>query len=296
MTRFRPRDEGELAKLVTWAAGEGEALEVIGHGTKRALGRPIETPHVLDTTGFAGVRSYEPEELVLTAGAATPMAEVARVLQSAQQMLAFEPGDWGPLFGAAAGEQTLGGVLACNLAGSRRVKFGAARDHLLGFHAVSGRGEAFKAGGRVVKNVTGYDLSKLMAGSYGTLAVLTEVTVKVLPGPEATQTLLVPALDAGRAVAAMTSALNSPHEVSGAAHLPAGVLSDKAMTLLRIEGHGPSVLARSEALRHELEDFGAIEVLGGDAARAPWVSLASLDFLARDADRVIWRLSVAPQA
>src|SRR5579864_1210814 len=220
MTRFRPRDEGELAKLVTWAAGEGEALEVIGQGTKRGLGRPVEAPHLLDTTAFAGVRSYEPEELVLTAGAATSMAEIARVLDSAQQMLAFEPGDWGLLLSGDAGRQTLAGVLACNLAGPRRIKYGAARDHLLGFRAVSGRGEAFKAGGRVVKNVTGYDLSKLMAGSYGTLAVMTEVSVKVLPKAEATGTLVLSGLDDECALAALTHALNSPHEVSGAAHLP----------------------------------------------------------------------------
>src|SRR5579864_875465 len=296
MTRFRPRDEGELAKLVTWAAGEGEALEVIGQGTKRGLGRPVEAPHLLDTTAFAGVRSYEPEELVLTAGAATSMAEIARVLDSAQQMLAFEPGDWGLLLSGDAGRQTLAGVLACNLAGPRRIKYGAARDHLLGFRAVSGRGEAFKAGGRVVKNVTGYDLSKLMAGSYGTLAVMTEVSVKVLPRPEETRTLLIPGLAPARAVAAMTVALNSPHEVSGAAHLPAGLVSDRAVTLLRIEGHGPSVEARAAALTQDFEGLGAVEFLGGEAARAPWTSLASLDFFACDPDRVIWRVSVAPQA
>jgi glycolate oxidase FAD binding subunit len=296
VTEFRPRDEGELAKLVTWAAGEGEALEVMSHGTKRGFGRPVEAPHRLDLAAFSGVRSYEPEELVLTAGAATPMTEIARVLESAQQMLAFEPGDWGPLLGADAKRQSLGGVIATNLAGPRRIKYGAARDHLLGFHAVSGRGDAFKAGGRVVKNVTGYDLCKLLAGSFGTLAVMTEVTVKVLPRPEATRTVLLPGLDADGAVGVMTQALNSPHEVSGAAHLPAGLWRDRATTLLRVEGHGPSVEARSEALRRELSVHGETEIVGSDAGRAPWTSLASLDFLAHDADRIVWRLSVAPQS
>ncbi|HUK09993.1 MAG TPA: glycolate oxidase subunit GlcE [Stellaceae bacterium] len=296
MTRFRPQDEGELVKLVAWAAGEGEALEVLARSTKRALGRPVEAPHVLDVAAFSGVRSYEPEELVLTAGAATPMAEIARVLESAQQMLAFEPGDWGPLLGADGGRQTLSGVLAANLAGPRRIKYGAARDHLLGFHAVSGRGEAFKAGGRVVKNVTGYDLSKLMAGSFGTLAVLTEVTVKVLPRPEETRTLLLAGLGAEPAVAAMTQALQSPHEVSGAAHIPSDGSGARSTTLLRVEGHKPSVEARSEALRRELGEFASVEFLDGAAALTPWRSLADLDFFAGDQSRVVWRLSVAPQA
>src|SRR5215831_19347633 len=191
MPRFRPKDGPELARLISWAQGDGEALEVIAGGSKRGLGRPVAAPHILDVTAFEGLEAYEPEELVLTAKPGTPLAEIESLLERSQQMLAFEPGDWGPLLGEAAGRQTLGGMLACNLAGPRRIKQGAARDHLLGFHAVSGRGEAFKAGGRVVKNVTGYDLSKLMAGSYGTLAALTEISVKVMPRPERTCTVML---------------------------------------------------------------------------------------------------------
>jgi glycolate oxidase FAD binding subunit len=193
-------------------------------------------------------------------------------------------------------------MLACNLAGPRRIKQGAARDHLLGFHAVSGRGEEFKAGGRVVKNVTGYDLSKLMAGSYGTLAVLTEGTVKVLPRPEATGTLVLWGLDDQRAVAAMTQALNSPHEVSGAAHLPsasvAAVLpgAGRAATLMRLEGPRPSVEARAAALRQELRDFGTAEQLLDEAGARPWRALADVSPFAAEPDRVVWRISVAPQS
>jgi glycolate oxidase FAD binding subunit len=301
MPRFRPQNGPELARLVSWAAGDGEALEVIAAGTKRDLGRPVEAPHLLDTTAFAGIKVYEPEELVLTAGPATPLAEIERALDSAQQMLAFEPGDWGRLLGGAAGRQTLGGVLACNIAGPRRIKQGAARDHVLGFHAVSGRGEEFKAGGRVVKNVTGYDLSKLMAGSYGTLAVLTEVTVKVLPRPERVGTLVLWGLDEGRAVAAMTQALNSPHEVGGAAHLPmasaAAVLpgASQAATLIRIEGPAPSVEARADALRRELRDFGAAQEFRGDPAAEPWRALADVSPFASEQNRAVWRISVPPQ-
>ena len=297
MTRFRPKDARELAELVTWAGAEGEALEVIAAGTKRGLGRPVEAPHQLDATGFAGIKSYEPEELVLTAGPATPIAEIERILADAQQMLPFEPGDWGPLYGGAAGKQTLGGVLACNVAGPRRPKQGSARDHLLGFHAVSGRGEAFKAGGRVVKNVTGYDLSKLMCGSFGTLAVLTEVTIKVLPAPEATLTLMLPGLGDEAAVAAMTRALNGPHDVGGAAHLPAGFAgNDHAATLLRLEGPRPSVESRSAALRRELADLASAEVWREAAATQPWRALADLTAFAADQAQAVWRVSVPPQA
>jgi glycolate oxidase FAD binding subunit len=302
MPRFRPKDARELAKLVSWAAGDGEALEVVGAGTKRGLGRPVEAPHLLDMTALAGIEAYEPEELVLTAKPATPLAEIEAMLERSQQMLAFEPGDWGPLLGEAAGRQSLGGMLACNLAGPRRIKQGAARDHLLGFHAVSGRGEEFKAGGRVVKNVTGYDLSKLMAGSYGTLAVLTEVTVKVLPGPEATGTLVLWGLDDPRAVAAMSQALNSPHEVSGAAHVPsasvAAVLpgAGRAATLIRLEGPGISVAARAAALRQELRDFGRAEQLPDETGRPPWRALADVSPFAAEPERTVWRISVAPQS
>ena len=302
MPRFRPKDRRELASLLAWAAGEGEALEVIAGGTKRGLGRPVETPHVLDVASLTGIEAYEPEELVLTARPGTPLLEIERMLAGAQQMLAFEPGDWAPLLGGPAGRQTLGGMLACNLAGPRRIKQGAARDHLLGFHAVSGRGEAFKAGGRVVKNVTGYDLSKLMAGSYGTLAVLTEVTLKVLPKPEATRTLVLWALDDERAVATMTQALNSPHEVSGAAHVPSESVASalagasQGATLIRLEGPKPSVEARAAALREELRDFGAAEVLVDESAVTPWRALADIKPLAAEQERVVWRLSVAPHS
>lgn len=301
MQRFRPKDGPELAKLISWAAGDGEALEVIAGGSKRGLGRPVAAPHVLDMTGFTGLEAYEPEELVLTAKPGTPLGEIEAMLDRAGQMLAFEPGDWGEMLDGAAGRQTLGGTLACNLAGPRRIKQGAARDHLLGFHAVSGRGEAFKAGGRVVKNVTGYDLSKLMAGSYGTLAVLTEVTVKVLPKPEATRTLVLSGLDDERAVAALTQALNSPYEVGGAAHLPAAAApsvltgAGGAATLIRVEGPRPSVETRAAALRQELRDFGAAEVLSDAAAVAPWRALRDVRPFLGERDRVIWRISVAPQ-
>src|SRR5579885_1885735 len=239
LTEFLPGDEGELRDIVAAAAGERQPLEVIGAGSKRALGRPLQLPHSLFLSRCSGIGAYEPSELVLTAKAATPLALLEAALGENNQMLAFEPPAWGRLLdgadsGGAGGGQTVGGILACNLSGPRRFKAGAARDHFLGFRAVSGRGEVFKAGGKVVKNVTGYDLCKLMAGSYGTLAVLSEVTVKVLPRPEKTRTVLIFGPDAERAVAAMTAALAAPHEVSGAAYLPAG-LARRSHTWRRAE-------------------------------------------------------------
>src|SRR5437764_2384285 len=222
MARFTPADINELREAVAEALAAEQPVEVVGGGSKRALGRPVQAAHTLDLSRLAGIRDYAPSELVLTAGAATPLAEIERALDAAGQMLAFEPPDWRGLLGVEDAAPTLGGVLACNLSGPRRVKAGAARDHFLGFHAVSGRAEIFKAGGKVVKNVTGYDLSKLMAGSYGTLAALEEVTVKALPQPEAVATVLFAGVAPEAASRLMGAALGSPPEVSGAAYLPPG--------------------------------------------------------------------------
>ncbi len=191
MTRFLPSSINELRDAVGEALAAEEPLEVIAGGSKRGLGRPMQTPRTLDLSGIAGIRSYQPNELVLTAGAATPLDEIEEALAKKGQMLAFEPPDWRGLVGVPETRPTLGGAIACNLSGPRRIKAGAARDHFLGFRGVSGRGEIFKSGGKVVKNVTGYDLSKLMAGSYGTLAALEEVTVKVLPRPEYAATVVL---------------------------------------------------------------------------------------------------------
>src|SRR6266851_9897018 len=228
MTRLVPADLDELRDAVAHALAAEEPVEIVGGGSKRGLGRPLQTPHLLDLSRLSGIREYAPSELVLTAGAATPLAEIEQTLAAADQMLAFEPPDWRELLGDG-GEPTLGGVLACNLSGPRRLKAGAARDHFLGFRGVSGRGEIFKAGGKVVKNVTGYDLCKVMAGSYGTLAALEEVTVKVLPRPEAVATVLFAGIEPAASMRLMAAALGSPHEVSGAAYLPAGTAMPLAL-------------------------------------------------------------------
>ncbi|MSP89145.1 MAG: FAD-binding protein [Alphaproteobacteria bacterium] len=301
-TTLKPADPNQLRDMVLFMASKKTPAEIVGAGTKRGLGRPLDLDYRIETGALAGIDLYEPEELVMRAGAGTRLAHIERALETHRQQLAFEPIDYGPLLGEPAGKASIGGVFACNLSGPRRVKAGAARDHLLGFVAVSGRGETFKSGGRVVKNVTGYDLCKLMAGSWGTLAVMEQVTFKVLPAPEATATLLIQGLDDRRAIRLLTLALQSPHEVSGAAHLPAGIGAGAAAadiagpaTLLRLEGVPPSVEARVAALG-ELIGGDGIDILDGAASLAIWRALRDVLPFAGQADRPVWRLSVPPAA
>ncbi len=303
---FKPGTADQVVEIVAWAAGEEAPLEVVGRASKRGLGRPVQAANTLDLSALSGITLYEPEELVLSAGPGTPLAEIEAALAEKGQELAFEPPDLGPLLGGAAGAGSLGGVLACNLAGPRRIKAGAARDHFLGVEAVSGRGEAFKSGGRVVKNVTGYDLCKLMAGSYGTLAVMTSVTVKVLPAAEKTRTVLLYGLDDGQAAQAMSRALNAPYDVSGAAHLPAAVAAASAVsyvnkpgrsvTAIRVEGTAASVEYRCAALRRELGELAETEELHGHNSATLWRELRDVAYFAGQPDRPVWRVSVPPTA
>ncbi|WP_040620221.1 FAD-binding protein [Rhodovulum sp. PH10] len=302
-----PKNAGEVEEAVRWAHGEKKTLAVIGTGSKRALGRPSQVDATLDLSGLCGVTLYEPNELVLSARSGTPIAEIARLVADNGQQLAFEPADLSALLGGAPGTGTLGGVLAVNLSGSRRIVSGAARDHFLGFSAVSGRGETFKSGGRVVKNVTGYDLSKLMAGSFGTLAVTTDVTIKVLPRPETEATILVLGLDPASAVAAIAAALGSPFEVSGAAHLPGpvaartdGVLpAGHSVTALRLEGVAPSVAHRKAMLLRLLDSRGSLGELDAAASATLWRTVRDVTPFAAppggaDAARPVWRISTVP--
>jgi glycolate oxidase FAD binding subunit len=305
MTVFAPRDAGDVEQAIQWALSADKALEIVGRGSKRGLGRPAQWDATLDLSALAGVTLYEPDELVLSARAGTPMADIEALCAANGQELAFEPMDYGPLLGGAAGQGTIGGALAVNASGPRRIKAGAARDHLLGVTAVSGRGETFKTGGRVVKNVTGYDLCKLLAGSFGTLAAMTEVTVKTLPRAETEASVVLAGLDAKTAGAAMATAMGSSGDVSGAAHLPAAVAqraldrlpSDTAATVLRLEGVAPSVKHRRDALGALLRPFGAATVLEPEDSRRLWRAVRDvLPFAAGGpaGDAVVWRLSTAP--
>jgi glycolate oxidase FAD binding subunit len=298
MSELRPDSVDAVLQAVAAAAADRAPLEILGAGSKRGLGRPVEAARRLSLRDLRGITLYEAEELVLSARAGTTLVEIEQSLAQQGQQLAFEPPDLAALLGTAPGTQTIGGVLACNLAGPRRLTAGAARDHLLGFQAVSGRGELFKAGGRVVKNVTGFDLSKLMAGSFGTLAVMTEVTLKVLPRPEAAATLLLLGQDAPTAAGSMSAALGSSNDVSAAAWLPAplaqrlDVGGGAAVTALRFEGLGESVAYRIAALTALIP--GAADRLDGLASDAFWRSIGNAGPLAADPSRDVWRVSVAP--
>jgi glycolate oxidase FAD binding subunit len=302
MITFTPASAEDVLSAVAWAAAEEAPLEIVGHGSKRGIGRPAQAGHAIDLSKLNGVTLYEPAELVLSTRAGTPLADVEKLLAENGQQFAFEPMDYGPLLGGEAGRGTLGGVLAANLSGPRRLKAGAARDHILGIHAVSGRGEAFKSGGRVVKNVTGYDLSKAMAGSWGTLAVLTDVTFKVLPAAETEVTLAVRGLLDEGAVAAMALATGSSAEASGAAHLPEriaarvadGTLGNEAATLLRVEGFGPSVAYRIGQLKDLLKKAGPLQEIAGEASKKIWRGVRDCVPFADGTENPIWRVSMAP--
>lgn len=313
-TTLRPETHAEVEEAVRAALAENRPLEVIGGGTKRTMGRYGAPDAKIDVSGLSGITMYEPEELVLTAKAGTPLGLIAAELALNRQQLAFEPVDLSALLagGPSAIDNlgaTLAGVIACNLAGPRRIKAGAARDYFLGFTAVSGRGETFKSGGRVMKNVTGFDLSKLLAGSFGTLAVMTDVTIKVLPAPEKTRTVLVRGAGDDAAFMIMRDALASEHEVTAAAHVPAAVAKESQVdyvakagapvTAVRIEGPGPSVEYRCRALKDLLMNHGEIEELHSANSGVFWREVRDVQYFVygpMGAAEQVWRLSVPPKA
>jgi glycolate oxidase FAD binding subunit len=280
MTTLTPRDAKDVETAVRDAIGAGQPLEIIGHGTKRAIGHRSATNALLDLSSLGGITAYEPNELILTVEAGASLHDVEALIDASNQGFAFEPMDTSALLGTTAGRGTIGGMIAAGLAGPRRIKAGGVRDHLLGVAAVSGFGESFKAGGKVVKNVTGYDLCKLVAGSWGTLSVMTEVTLKVMPAAENERTLVLRGLDDGAAGQAMGLALGSPYDVSGAAHVPAtswrgasvlGELgSGEALTLIRLEGIGASVIHRARTLAAELKPLAAADEADGETSRGLW--------------------------
>jgi glycolate oxidase FAD binding subunit len=302
---LKPRDAKEVEDAVRWALGGSKALEVLGRGTKRAIGRAAQWDATLDLSGLDGVTLYEPEELVLSAKAGTPLAEIEALVAGSRQQLAFEPMDYGALLGTPVGAASIGGALAANLSGPRRIKAGAARDHFLGVTAISGRGETFKSGGRVVKNVTGYDLCKLLAGSWGTLAAMTDVTIKTLPRAETEQTVLLLGLDDAGAGKAMAAAMGSFADVSAAAHLPAPAAAQigeaagakTAMTAFRLEGVAPSVVERKGVLEKLLAAFGTLGELGEAPSRALWRAVRDVAPFAAAGPcgtHDLWRISTAP--
>ncbi len=286
-----PADEGGLAAAIAAAHAAREPVAIEGNGSKRGLLRPVQAARTVSTRNLSGITLYRPAELVLSARAGTPIPQIEAALAEKGQHLIAEPPDTRAIFGSDQ-PATLGGIVAANLSGPRRITWGAMRDHVLGIRFVNGTGEVLRSGGRVLKNVTGLDLCKLLAGSYGTLGVMTEITLKVLPAPEATATLLVAVPDAAAGVRALSAGLGSPFGVSGAALVP----GEPLLAALRIEDFASSVTYRIGRLREVLAGFGDLATIEGEASRAFWREVRDAAPLAARPEEAVWRVSVRPSA
>lgn len=301
---WRPAVEWELKSMIGQLVASRRSVEVVGHGSLRALGRPVTPDLMITTASMRGVTLYQPTELVMSAKAGTPLIEIEAELASHGQMLAFEPMDLGPATGGPAATQTIGGVFASNLPGPRRISAGGTRDHLLGARGVNGRGEVFKSGGRVMKNVTGYDVARGLTGSWGTLAVLSEVTFKVSPMPEAVVTLAYANLPDDLAVEAMTTAMGTPYDISSAAHLPkvaAGRLTHpklkaigESLTFIRLETFASFLAGRAGKLKEALKVFGHPLELNADESHTVWTDIRNLSVMPHSPETSLWRISTTP--
>jgi glycolate oxidase FAD binding subunit len=305
LTNMRPVDEREFSRVLVEASATNTPLEVVGAGSKQRIGRPMQTAANISSRALRGITLYEPNEMVMAARAGTPLSQIEDALAERGQMLAFEPVELGLLAGAEEKQATIAGVFATNISGARRINAGAARDHLLGLRAVNGRGDIFKAGGRVMKNVTGVDLCRGISGSWGTLAIMTEVTFKVLPAPEDTGTILLLGLPDEIAVEVLCAAMGTPYEVSGAVHLQASMVArlwhdslrqqGQAITALRVENFTKSVAYRTARLKEHFKAYGEIHELDRATSLSFWGELRQLSML-MGSDAPLWRISTSPAA
>ena len=301
---LRPTDEREIAAILADLSRNGRKADIQGGASKQAMGRPVEADVLLSTRNLRGTVLYEPTELVMSVRAGTSLSTLESELAKHHQQLAFEPIDMGPMLGQPAGQSTIGGVVATNLSGSRRIQSGAVRDHVLGLKAVNGQGEIIKAGGRVMKNVTGYDLCRGLAGSWGTLGLFTEVTLRAQPAADESRTLLLFGQPDEIAVEVMCAAIGSQFEVSGAIHLqealtrrlrsPAARSVGTDVTALRIESFGLAVARRAAALRDLFSAYGELIELEHEQSVDFWEELRALSFLTGSTEPV-WRISTSPR-
>jgi glycolate oxidase FAD binding subunit len=299
----RPGADWELQFVIAGCAERRLPIEIVGSGSKRAVGRPVDGTVTITTASLRGISLYEPNELVMSARAGTPLSQVEAELAARGQMLPFEPIDLAPATGGPQGAQTIGAVFATNMSGARRIQYGAARDHLLGVRGVNGRAELFQAGGRVMKNVTGYDISRGLAGSWGTLAVMTEVTFKVIPWPETAATIIYLGLPDNLAIELLSRAMTLPVEVSGAVHLHASVAArlnhpglksmNKSVTALRLENFASAVAGRKQRLKEALKVYGKALELDHRETLDFWGELRRLSVMP-NRQTLLWRILTKP--
>ncbi|WP_373085407.1 FAD-binding protein [Sneathiella sp.] len=299
----RISSDDQIQEILDWALAGGHSLSLQGNGSKAGIGRPVTADATLDLSGLTGVELYEHAELVMKAKAGTPISDIKALLDDGGQRLAFDPPDYGPLLGGEAGLGTLGGIFSCNLSGPSRIKAGSARDHLLGVSGFTGRGQTFQTGSRVMKNVTGYDLCKLVAGSYGTLVIATSLTFKVLPRPEKIRTLLLYGTTLEAAVPILRDGLSSMHDVAAATWLPSRIAAKSAIEYvstpgasvlaLKIEGPGPSVEFRCDAIRQMLAAYGKVEELHSHNSAEFWQFVGNVTAFS-GVTTPVWKLSVPP--
>lgn len=298
-----PKDAAEVAAAIAAAAAARAPMGIVGNASKEPMLRPMQAARTLSVRNLSGITLHSPSELVLSAHAGTPLATIEAALAEHGQHLIAEPPDLRDILGTT-GAPTLGGTVAANLSGPRRVAQGAMRDHVLGLRAITGEGVTIHSGGRVLKNVTGLDLCKLLAGSFGTLGVITEITLKVLPRPECSASVAIAGLDPAAGVAALSAALGSPYGVSGAAYFPEAATARIAsfatlrpgVAVARIEELAASVAYRAERLQSELGRFGATSIIPDAPSRALWQEVRDAHPLPLRPDDAIWRISVRPSA
>jgi glycolate oxidase FAD binding subunit len=305
LAKMRPADEREFSRVLAEATATNTPVEITGGTSKRDIGRPVNVAHSVSTKSLRGITLYEPNEMVMSARAGTSLSQVEEALAQRNQMLTFEPVELASLSGGEPGAATIAGIFVTNISGSRRIRVGAARDHLLGLRGINGRGEVFKSGGRVMKNVTGYDLCRGLSGSWGTLAVMSEVTFKVQPAPEDTGTLILLGLPDEIAVEVLCSAMATPYEISGAVHLQPSLVArlwhqglreqGEAITALRLENFTKSVAYRMSRLREHLKAYGEIHELDRENSLSFWGELRQLSML-QGSTAPLWRISTSPTA
>ena len=307
-----PQNEIEVSNFIKKFYKSNVPIELIGSGSKRKIGKPLQCSKTLSLTKLNGIIEYLPEELYIKVKACTSIQQIEEELKKNKQQLAFEPIDFGYLFNGKSNYGTAAGQVACNISGSRRFKVGSVRDHVLGFRGVNGKGEIIKSGGNVVKNVTGYDLSKLVCGSYGTLIALTEITFKVLPAPEASKTLIIHDKKIEPATFLLEQAISSSNDISGAAFFPIEPkvpgcvmniektfkLNDLkyggSLTAIRIEGSKKSINLRIQNLIDELKIVNFdISILDTYQSEIFWNKVKSLEFFSSSKNNIL-RIVIPP--